>query len=185
MGNGQQPPGGDHHQQEPRRRQQQPHGQSRGQGQPYGWPPQEQRPGRQPASAPWSVQTVPSGLPPPHPGPPPPGGSRRSEVIAVVAATTVVPAAGIIGSLVLGPAVEGKGRHRGDEAVHDEVRHHRERGDGHLDRCRQDGPLPLRRQPVGETVSWTCAGVRGVHDEVPKPTAQKILSTVRLIDSTP
>ncbi|MFJ6609006.1 hypothetical protein ACIQPT_01895 [Streptomyces sp. NPDC091289] len=114
MGNGPQSPGGDHHQQEPPQPQPQPHGQAQqqaygqeqpyghGQGQPYGWPPQEQRPAGQPASAPWSAQTVPSGLPP-HPGPPPPsGGSRRSAVIAVVAATAVVLAAGITGFLVLG-----------------------------------------------------------------------------------
>lgn len=38
---------------------------------------------------------------------------------------------------------------------------------------------------TGETVSWTLVGVRGVDDEVSEPTERKILSTVRLVDSTP
>ncbi|MEV7642488.1 hypothetical protein AB0O32_21375 [Streptomyces rubiginosohelvolus] len=93
----------------------------------------------------------------------------------------------------LRPAGEGEGRHRDREAVHHEVRPHRERGDGHLDRCRQDRPLRRRRQatafafenPAGETLSWTFVGVRGVDDEVPEPTVRKILGTVRLVDGAP
>ncbi|MFF3031070.1 hypothetical protein ACFVS7_08725 [Streptomyces rubiginosohelvolus] len=44
---------------------------------------------------------------------------------------------------------------------------------------------PCRREPGGETLSWTFVGVRGVDDEVPEPTVRKILGTVRLVDGAP
>ncbi|MEV7910131.1 hypothetical protein [Streptomyces griseus] len=60
-------------------------------------------------------------------------------------------------------------------------------GVGRTGGCSYDGKATAFafENPAGERVSWTFVGVRGVDDEVPEPTVRKILSTVRLIDSTP